>query len=303
MTLRTDINRINPAEVLGEKDITKKAAMMQYLAQQCRVDVFDTIRDMQTGHWGGASSAAELLVTLYFHILNIKPQQPRWPQRDRLVLSKGHASCMYYAVLANRGYFPLEKLCKFRNLGSALQGHPCMMKLSCVDMSTGSLGHGLSVGVGMAMAARLLNETYRTFVIVGDGCLNEGQTWEAIMAGAKFRPDRLVLMVDYNKVQLDGPSDEIMPMDPLIDKLSAFNWNLAPKPYDGHNVNDILSSWDWIQKQTPGPVAVVYRTHKGHAISFTSDQSKWHGCPIDADSYKAGRPELIKTLSELGNKI
>ena len=303
MTLRTDIHRIDPAAVLSEKDISKKAAMMQYLAQQCRVDTFDTIHDMQTGHWGGASSAAELLVTLYFHIMNIKTDQPRWSQRDRLVLSKGHASCMYYAVLANRGYFPLEKLCTFRHLDSALQGHPCMVKLSCVDMSTGSLGHGLSVGIGMALAARLLKETYRSFVIVGDGCLNEGQTWEAIMAGAKFRPERLVLMVDYNKVQLDGPSDEIMPMDPLIDKLKAFKWNVAPQSYDGHDVNDILKSWDWIQKQNQWPVAVVYRTHKGHAISFTSDQSKWHGCPIDMDSYRAGRVELIGTLNELEKKI
>lgn len=299
MTLRDDIHRIDPAAILREPDLGQKAARMQYLAQQCRVDVFDTIYDVQTGHWGGASSAAELLVTLYFHILNLRTDQPRWPQRDRLILSKGHASCMYYAVLANRGFFPLEKLSTFRQLHSDLQGHPCMNKLSCADMSTGSLGHGLSIGLGMALAARVLNETYRTFVLVGDGCLNEGQTWEAIMAAAKFRPPRLVLMIDYNKVQLDGPSNQIMPMDPLAEKFQSFGWAVGPRFYDGHRVSEILESWDWISRQKNGPVVVIYQTHKGHAISFTSDQSKWHGCPIDKDSYAAGRAELIGILRKL----
>jgi transketolase len=299
MTLRNDINRIDTTTVLSETDLDKKANMMQYLAQQCRVDVFDTLHDLQTGHWGGASSVAELLVTLYFHLMKVKPNQPRWPHRDRLVLSKGHASCMYYAVLANRGFFPLEKLSTFRNLNSNLQGHPCMVKLNCVDMSTGSLGHGLSVGLGMSLASQFQDDDYWTFVIVGDGCLNEGQTWEAIMAAAKFRPRRLVLMVDYNQVQLDGLSKDIMPMNPLMDKLKAFNWNVAPQPYNGHNVKAILDSWDWIQNQDRSPIAVVYQTHKGQAISFTQDQSKWHGCPIDKDSYVTGRVELLEKLNEL----
>jgi len=297
MALRQDIERIDPAAILTETDRDKKRQQMQYLARQCRVDVWDTIYDLQTGHWGGASSAAELLAALYFHMLNVRPEEPRWPGRDRLVLSKGHASCMYYAMLANRGFFPLSRLCTFRRLHSDLQGHPCMVKLPCVDMSTGSLGHGLSVGLGMAMAAQALKARYRTFVIVGDGCLNEGQTWEAIMAAAKFRPHRLVLMVDYNKVQLDGPSEAIMPMDPLAEKLKAFGWNTAPRMYDGHRVGEILQSWEWIQAQEPGPVAVVYQTHKGHGISFTSDQSRWHGCPIDRDSYIRGRAELVQALN------
>ena len=155
----------------------------------------------------------------------------------------------------------------------------------------------------MALAAGIQKDDFRTFVIVGDGCLNEGQTWEAIMAAAKFQTPGLVLMVDYNRVQLDGPSRDIMPMDPLIDKLKAFNWNVSPQCYDGHNVNAILDSWDWIGQQDQGPIAVVYQTHKGHAVSFTKDQSKWHGAPIDPDSYVRGRAELLSTLNELEGMI
>jgi transketolase len=299
MSLQTDIKRVDCRVILKESDEKKKAEMMQYLAQQCRLDVFDTLHNAQTGHWGGASSAAELLVTLYFHIMNVRTDEPRWQGRDRLVLSKGHASCMLYSVLANRGFFELEELSTFRKLHSRLQGHPCMNKLDCLDMSTGSLGHGLSIGLGMAMASEITGADYWSFVLVGDGCLNEGQTWEAVMAAAKFKPKKLVLMIDYNKVQLDGPSDNVMPMDPLPDKFKAFNWNVCEQVFDGHSVGSILKSWQWIKSQKDSPVAVIYKTHKGHGISFTSDQSKWHGAPIDKASYKQGRPELMKRLKEL----
>lgn len=299
MSLRNDIKRIDCRAILEESDEQKKAGMMQYLAQQCRLDVFDTLHDVQTGHWGGASSAAELLVALYFHIMNVRTNEPRWQGRDRLVLSKGHASCMLYSVLANRGFFKLEELCSFRKFQSRLQGHPCMNKLDCLDMSTGSLGHGLSIGLGMAMAAKVTGADHWSFVLVGDGCLNEGQTWEAVMAAAKFRPERLVLMVDYNKVQLDGPSDKIMPMDPLPEKFKAFNCNVCERIFDGHSVKDILESWQWVRTQKDWPVVAIYKTHKGCGISFTSDQSKWHGSPIDKTSYEKGRPELMNRLNEL----
>jgi transketolase len=174
-----------------------------------------------------------------------------------------------------------------------------MNKTPGVEMSTGALGHGTSVTLGIALAARVLKRNYWSFVIVGDGCLNEGQTWEGIMAAAKFKPDRLVMLVDYNKVQLDGPSDEIMPMDPLPAKLKAFNWSVAPRIYDGHDVEDILRSWDWIQKQIEFPVGVVYKTHKGRGVSFMEDDNKWHGSPIDDPSYKKGRSELVEGLKEL----
>src|SRR5512133_1355028 len=174
--------------VLKETGRARKAAMMQSLAQQFRITVLDILHEKQTGHWGGASSAAELLTALYFDAMNIRPEQPDWPDRDRLVVSKGHASCMIYTVLANRGYFPVAELSTFRQLGSRLQGHPNMKTTPGVEMSTGSLGHGMSVTLGMALSARLLDKNYWSYALIGDGDLNEGQTWEAIMAAAKFRP-------------------------------------------------------------------------------------------------------------------
>jgi transketolase len=290
-------------QALTEPDRHRKAARLQHLAQRCRVTVLDILHDKGTGHWGGAASAAELLVSLYFDAMNVRPEQPRWRHRDRLVVSKGHASCMLYTVLAHRGFFPIEELSTFRSLDSRLQGHPCMLTTPGVDMSTGSLGHGASVGLGMALSARVLHQDWWTYVIVGDGDLNEGQTWEAIMAAAKFKPPRLVLLVDYNKVQLDGPSDEIMPMDPLPDKLRAFRWNVAPSIYDGNSVASIFQSFDWIRSRQDWPAAVIYRTHKGRGVSFMEDSAHWHGAPVDDESYARGRAELLATLEELEAKL
>ena len=276
-----------------------RAAELQCLAQRFRLKVLDILHDKGTGHWGGAASAAELLVTLYFDAMNVRPKEPHWPERDRLVLSKGHASCMLYTVLAHRGYFPIEELDTFRDLNSRLQGHPCMNKTPGVEMSTGSLGHGMSVALGMALAAKVRKQGYWTYVVIGDGDLNEGQTWEAVMAGAKFRPERLVALVDYNKVQLDGPSDEIMPLDPLPDKFRAFGWNVAPETYDGHDVAEILRSLDWAREQQRWPAVVIYRTHKGRGVSFMEDNAYWHGSPVDDASYAKARPELLAALERL----
>jgi transketolase len=285
--------------VCTETDRERKAAQLACLAQQFRIEVFDTLHQKQTGHWGGAASVAELLTTLYFDAMQVRPEDPSWPERDRLVLSKGHASCMLYTVLAHRGYFPIEDLSTFRQLNSRLQGHPCMRSTPGVEMSTGSLGHGLSVGLGMALAARRLGKSFWSYVIVGDGDLNEGQTWEAIMAAAKFKPERLVMLIDYNKVQLDGPSDTIMPMDPLPAKLQAFNWNVAPRIYDGGSVQDIFASLECVRGQRDWPVAVIYKTHKGRGVSFMEDNAYWHGAPIDPESYRNGRAELLQRLEEL----
>jgi transketolase len=287
------------AAVLQEKDRPKKSRLIQHLAQEFRIDVLDILHAKGTGHWGGAASAAELLVALYFDAMNVRPQEPAWPDRDRLVLSKGHASCMLYTVLAHRGYFPTAELTTFRQIDSRLQGHPCMRRTPGVEMSTGSLGHGLSVGLGMALAARRLGKSWWTYVVMGDGDLNEGQTWEAVMAAAKFKPERLVALIDYNKVQLDGPSDQIMPMDPLPEKLRAFNWNVAPVLYDGHNAAAVLASFDWIKRQRQWPVAVIYQTHKGRGVSFMEDNAQWHGAVIDNDTHARARQELLATLCQL----
>lgn len=294
-----EVQHLNVQDILAESDLRRKSLLLQLLAQESRIDVLDILHEKGTGHWGGAASAAELLAALYFHVMKVRPDDPKWPGRDRLVVSKGHASCMLYTMLAKRGYFPTEELNTFRQLNSRLQGHPCMRKTPGVEMSTGALGHGLSVTLGMALAARVRKQKYWSYALIGDGDLNEGQTWEAIMAAAKFRPERLVALIDYNKVQLDGPSDEIMPLDPLPEKLRAFNWNVAPSVYDGHSVPTILESFDWIQAQTTWPVAVIYRTHKGKGVSFMEDNAAWHGAPVDDAAYAKARPELLARLNEL----
>jgi transketolase len=174
-----------------------------------------------------------------------------------------------------------------------------MLSTPGVEMSTGSLGHGASVALGMALAARLLAKSYWTYVLLGDGDLNEGQTWEAIMASAKFKPPRLVALIDYNKVQLDGPSDIIMPMDPLPDKLRSFNWSVAPLVYDGHDAAQVLESLDWARCQTQFPAAVIYRTRKGRGVSFMENNAHWHGAVVDDQTYAKARAELLDTLGRL----
>lgn len=268
------------------------------LAAYFRTVMFDILHQKGTGHWGGAASSAELTTCLYFNRLNIKTEEPKWEDRDRVILSKGHASMNLYTMLSHRGFFPVEELSTFRDLNSRLQGHPCMNKLPGVDMSTGALGHGLSIGLGMAMAAKLAKKSYWTYVISGEGCLNEGQTWEAMMSSAKFKSERFVLMIDYNKVQLDGTVDEIMPLGSLADKLTSFGWHVAPKAYDGHDTQEILDSFDWMDSNDVWPKAVIYNTTKGKGVSFTEGKNTWHGAVIDDDSYAKGIEELNADLKK-----
>lgn len=273
------------------------AVELDVLAAYFRTVIFDTLHDRGTGHWGGAASVAELTTALYFNRMNIKADDPTWADRDRVILSKGHASMNLYTTLAHRGYFPVEELATFRKLDSRLQGHPCMTETPGVDMSTGALGHGLSIGLGMAMAAKLTDKSYWTYVISGEGCLNEGQTWEAMMSAAKFKPKNFVLMIDYNKVQLDGTEDEIMPLDPLAEKLSSFGWNVAPKMYDGNKSADVLASFEWMDSDDVWPKAVIYDTVKGKGVSFTEGKNTWHGAVIDDESHKKGMEELQADLN------
>ena len=284
--------------ILAERDPRRKVALTKALARRIRVEMLDIFHQKGTGHWGGSASACELVTALYFLRMHIDPAQPRLADRDRFVLSKGHASLLLYEVLAHRGFFDPALLSTFRDMDSTLQGHPCMRKTPGVDMSTGALGHGLSVGLGMALAAKLSGHGFWTYVMVGEGCLNEGESWEAIMAAAKFRPERLVLLVDHNGVQLDGPSADIMPLDPIGRKLEAFGWNVAPIVYDGHDLEAIQASFRWIDAPGAWPRAVVYRTVKGKGVSFMEGKSKWHGSPIDDESWRLARPELLAALAE-----
>ena len=270
------------------------------LAAAFRLEMFDVLHKRQTGHWGGASSAAELVTALYFNRLNINtnPNSPQWENRDRFILSKGHASINLYTVLAYRGYFSPELLPSFRTLGSILQGHPNMKTTPGVDFSTGALGHGVSAGAGMALAAKIQKKSYSTYVMVGEGCLDEGQTWEALLFAAKYKIKGLVLMVDYNKVQLDGPSEEILPLEPLADKFVSFGWHLAPKAYNGHDMADILDSFKWLDSNDSWPKVIIYNTVKGKGVSFMEGKSAWHGAPIDEESYNKGRPELLADIEK-----
>ncbi|HCS35497.1 MAG TPA: transketolase [Sphaerochaeta sp.] len=281
-----------------KKGQSLSAVELAALAAGFRLEMFDVLHSRGTGHWGGASSAAEITTSLYFNRMNVDPSNPAWEDRDRFILSKGHASMNLYTILAYKGFFSPEDLPGFRTLGSHLQGHPSMKRTPGVDMSTGALGHGLSIGVGMALAARLSGKKHWTYVLSGEGCLNEGQTWEAAMMAAKYRPERLVYMIDYNGVQLDGTSDDIMPLNPLADKFKAFGWNVAPKLYDGHDMKSLLESYDWMDSDDVWPKAVIYQTVKGKGVSFMEGKSAWHGAPIDVDSYAKGRPELLADIEK-----
>ncbi|MBU1078947.1 MAG: transketolase [Spirochaetes bacterium] len=266
--------------------------MASALSSGFRVEMMDILHEKQTGHWGGASSACDLVTALYFHRMNVDPKDPRAAGRDRFVLSKGHASLMLYTVLAHRGYFDTSLLGTFRSAGSTLQGHPCMHKTPGVDMSTGALGHGISIGTGMALGSRLSGLGYRTYVMVGEGCLNEGQSWEAIMCAAKYEAEGLTLMVDFNGVQLDGACADVMPIEPLADKFRAFGWNVATETYDGHDMGAIFRSFEDLDRLPAWPKAVVYRTVKGKGVSFMEGKNAWHGAPVDDESYAKARPEL-----------
>lgn len=278
-------------KLLADPNKKMNAAELAYLTASFREIMFTVLHDRGTGHWGGSSSAAELTTALYFNRLNIDPKNPEWEDRDRFILSKGHASINLYTVLAARGFFPMEDLPKFRTLGAYLQGHPALHKIPGVDMSAGALGHGLSLGLGMAEAAKQSGKNYWTYVMTGEGCLQEGSTWEAILAAAKYKTKGLVLMIDYNKVQLDGTVDQILPIAPLKEKLEAFGWHVADG-YDGNNTEDILKSFEWMDSDDVWPKAVIYDTVKGARVSFSEGKNTWHGAVIDDEHYEIGIKEL-----------
>jgi transketolase len=249
------------------------------------------VHSAKLGHPGGDLSSADILAALYFHVLRIDPANPAWPDRDRFIMSKGHCSSALYATLAEAGYFPREWLAEYMRPLSRLNGHPDRNKVPGVETNTGALGHGLPVGVGMARGAQIAGATWRTFVLVGDGELQEGSNWEAAMSAAQFKLDRLTVIVDRNRLQQGAGTEETVALETLSDRWRAFGW--AVRELDGHDLGALVETLSGLPFEAGRPNFVIARTHKGRGVSFMEDRVEWHHrVPNDA--------ELAQALQELG---
>lgn len=267
-------------------DITK----LEEIAKNIRKDIIEEIYAAKSGHPGGALSIADILTVLYFNQMNINPQNPKMEDRDRLVLSKGHASAAIYAVLAERGFFNKEELIKFRRLESMLQGHPDMKKVPGVDMSSGSLGQGLSIACGMALANKLKKQNGRVYAIVGDGEIEEGQIWEAAMLAAHYKLDNLCLIVDYNNLQIDGKITEVMNSNPIDKKFESFGFEVFN--INGNDIESLLNIFEKAKTIKEKPVAIIAKTIKGKGVSFMEDKKEWHGKAPSEEEYNIAISEL-----------
>lgn len=263
---------------------------MDELCACMRRELIDVLYAIQTGHPGGSLSCCEILATLYFHTMHVNPADPQMKDRDRLILSKGHAAPMLYLCLAHKGFFPIEQMKTLRQMDSSLQGHPCAHKTPGVELSTGPLGLGLSAGVGMALAARVNAQSYRVFVVLGDGEIQEGAIWEAAMTANKYKADNLIAILDHNKVQLDGTNEEIMPMGDIAAKFSAFGWRVFSA--DGHDVVSLTEALDSAIAYKEGPCVIIAETVKGKGVSFMEGKNIWHGRPLSAEDYEKAKAEL-----------
>ncbi|MDP2872284.1 MAG: transketolase [Bacillota bacterium] len=268
----------------------ERHARLAEAARQLRVEILRMTAQAGSGHPGGSLSSAEIIACLYFDVLRLDPARPSWPERDRFVLSKGHAAPVLYAALALRGFFPRELLATLRKTGSCLQGHPHMRTTPGVEVSTGSLGQGLSMACGLAAAARIDGAGWRTWCLLGDGETQEGQVWEAAEAAAHFRLDNLVALVDNNGLQIDGPVSQVMAVD-QVPRWQSFGWRVLEA--DGHSIPDLLAAMQAALAGSGRPAVIVCRTTKGKGVSFMEGQADWHG--------KAPTPEqLARALEELG---
>ena len=259
--------------------------------RQLRQDVLEMIHAAGSGHPGGSLSAVEILTALYFEVMQVDPANPSDPDRDRFILSKGHAAPILYAALARKGYFDPAMLPTLRSLGSPLQGHPHMHMLPGLDCSSGSLGQGLSVANGLAFAAKKLNKSYRTYCLMGDGEVQEGQVWEAAMTAAHFGLDNVCAIVDNNGVQLDGTTAEIMGVEPLGEKFRAFGWHVID--CDGHDLEAVLAAFQEAAQTKGKPTVIVAKTVKGKGVSFMENQCGWHGKAPNKDELAAALAEIV----------
>ncbi|MCP1224232.1 transketolase [Sebaldella sp. S0638] len=263
---------------------------LEELRKNMRINIIKSITEAKSGHPGGSLSLIDILAVLYFEKMNINPKNPNWSERDRLVLSKGHAAPALYAVLAEKGYFPHEELSKLRKNKHMLQGHPDMKSTPGVDVSTGSLGQGLSIGNGMAIAGKLNNKSYNVFVILGDGEIQEGQIWEAAMSSSHYKLNNVIAILDYNGLQIDGTNDEVMGVSPIDKKFEAFGWNTIT--IDGHNTDEISSAIDKARTSKEKPTIIIAKTIKGKGVSFMENNGSWHGTAPNAEQCELALNEL-----------
>ena len=273
---------------------------LQKIANEVRKDILTEVYHAKSGHPGGSLSVADILTCLYFEEMHVDPQNPDMADRDRLVLSKGHAAPALYAVLAEKGYFPKEELKSLRALGSRLQGHPNMNDTSGVDMTSGSLGQGVSAAVGMALSAKLTGDTYRVYAVLGDGELEEGQVWEAMMFAGNKQLDNLVIVADSNGIQLDGTVEEINSPQPIDEKMKAFH--IHPIVVDGHDFDQLHRAFEEARTVKGQPTAIIAKTVKGKGVSYMENQVSWHGSAPNKEQYEKAMEELEKAGEALCQK-
>lgn len=261
------------------------------IAKRLQRDVIQMIYHSQSGHPGGALGVAEIITEIYFYRMKHDPRNPGWEDRDRFVLSNGHLCAILYSALARTGYFPTEELLTFRRIDSRLQGHPSRRELSDIETAAGPLGQGLSIANGMALGLRMQQRGSKVYCLVGDGEIQEGQFWEAVMTTSQYRLNNICLIVNYNGLQIDGSVSEVKEVQPIEDKLRAFGWDVCE--IDGHDFEQIECAFDRFDVQKDHPFAIIARTHMGHGVSFMQDRAEWHG--------KApSREQAIQALQEIG---
>ena len=273
---------------------------LEAVAAKSRLLGLDMVYNCASGHIGGSFSAMDVLTVLYFDVMNIDPAKADDPDRDRFVLSKGHCTPALYPTLAQRGYFPEEDLKLFRSIDGHMSGHAEMHHVKGVDMSTGSLGQGISAAVGMALAGKLDNKAYRVYSVLGDGEIEEGQVWEAFMSAAKYGLDNLCAVIDVNGLQIDGKTADVMPTEPLDEKMAAFGWNVIK--VDGHDVAALSAAFEQAKGSKGAPTVLLAKTVKGKGVSFMENQAGWHGKAPNAEQYEQARAELAATLAEKEGK-
>jgi transketolase len=257
-----------------------------------RKHILEMTTEAASGHPGGSMSALDVIVALYFYKMRHRPAEPTWPERDRFVLSKGHAAPALYSVLAECGYFAIAELKKFRQMGSFLEGHPCRKTVPGVDVSTGSLGQGLSIACGLALCAKMDKREHRIYAMLGDGECQEGQVWEAAMSSSHYKLDNLCVIVDRNSLQIDGSTEEVMSVEPLADKWASFGFNVLK--IDGHNMSEIMNALDEAQMLKGAPTAIIAITTKGKGVSFMENVCEYHGKPLSRDQLCAALKELTQ---------